>query len=173
MRSFTALILAGIVCAMLIAAGCTGSAPATPATLVATAAATPAAPAAETTAPEATASAAPAAVTAPWTGTWNSTWLERDGNVTVSVLTLTQAGTAVTGTYNFTYPDEPVYTGSINATVTGTTLAGTYTESDEDDGLIIFELSGDNKAFTGKWVHAVAGAESLKNSTLYWNGVRV
>lgn len=163
MRTIPALILAGIVCALLIASGCTGSAPA----------ATPS-PAATTAAPAATVTTLPA--TTPealsWTGTWNSTWLERDGNVTVSVLTLTQAGPDVTGTYSFAYPGEGPYTGSLNATATGSTLTGTYSESDDDLGLFVFELSGDNNAFTGRWVHAVSGKEGLANSTLYWNGVR-
>jgi hypothetical protein len=162
MKTSLVLILAGILCVMLVASGCTSSPPSTTAT-----------PAATTRAP--VESPGIATATAPpvpsWSGTWNSTWLERDGNLTVSVLTLTQTGPEVSGNYSFTYPEEGTYTGSLNATVQGNTLAGTYWESDDDVGFFVFELSENKNSFTGRWVHA-ANRSALDTSTLFWNGVR-
>lgn len=165
MKKSLVFILAGILCVMLAASGCMGSAPET----------TPA-PAATAAAPlETTAIASASATLAPevlsWSGTWNSTWLEKDGNRTVSVLTLTQTGPEVSGTYNYTYPAEGTFTGSLNATVQGDTLAGTYAESDDDVGFFVFELSENKTTFTGRWVHAENKSE-LAGSTLFWNGIR-
>ena len=150
------LLLAGILCLLLIATGCTNTAPAPAATPVPT---------------TATAVATTPAVPS-WAGTWNTTWLERDGNQTVSIVTITQAGPEVSGNYSFTYPDEGPFTGHLNGTVKGQTLAGMYAESDDDVGYIIFELSEDGNSFTGRWVHA-ANQSELDNSTLFWDGVRV
>jgi hypothetical protein len=86
------------------------------------------------------------------------------------VLTLTQTGPEVSGNYSYTYP-EGTYTGSLNATVQGNTLAGTYAESDNDVGFFVFELAENRNSFTGRWVHA-ANRSTLDNSTLFWNGVR-
>jgi len=158
-KSFS-LILAGILCILLAASGCTGTTPATTTTPAATAESPAIAMATSTTAPESPS----------WSGTWNSTWLENDGNHTVSRMTLTQAGSLVSGNYNYTYP-EGTYTGSLNATVQGNTLAGTYAESDDDAGFFVFELSENKNSFTGRWVHAENKSE-LDNSTLSWNGVR-
>jgi len=158
------LILAGILCVLLAATGCTSSSPATTAIPAATAAVPVESPAATMT------TAAPAPEAPSWSGTWNSSWLEKDGNHTVSLMTMTQAGPLVTGSYNYTYP-EGIYTGSLNATVQGNTLAGTYSESDDDVGLFVFKLSENGNTFTGRWVHAENKSE-LDNSTLTWNGVR-
>jgi len=150
------LLLAGILCLLLIACGCTNTAPAPAATTVPT-----------TAIPVATTPAVPS-----WAGTWNTTWLERDGNQTVSIVTMVQSGPEETANYNFTYPDEGTFTGRLNATVAGNTLTGTYYESDDDVGYIIFELSRDGNSFTGRWVHA-ANQSELDNSTLFWDGVRI
>jgi len=150
------LLLAGILCLLLIATGCTNTAPAPAATPVPT---------------TATAVATTPAVPS-WAGTWNTTWLNTDGNLTVSVVTMAQSGPEVTGNYSFTYPDEGTFTGYLNGTAKGQTLAGMYSESDDDVGYIIFELSGDGNLFTGRWVHA-ANQSELDNSTLFWDGVRV
>ena len=172
MKTIHGIILAGIVCVMLIAAGCTSSTPATMATPVPTTVA----PAPSVTAVTTATTSATAATTVPqapsWTGTWNSTWLESDGNQTVSVLTLTQASADVSGTYAYSYPNEGNYTGSLNATVQGNTLTGSYFDSDNDTGSIAFTLSEDQKSFTGRWAHATGNQSDLKNSTLFWNGVR-
>lgn len=160
------LILAGILCVMLAASGCTGTTPATPATPAATTAAAP------LESPAIGASNATPAPEAPsWSGTWNSTWLEKDGNLTVALLALVQAGQEVSGNYSYTYPGVGNFTGSLNATVQGNTLAGTYSESDDDVGFFVFELSENRNSFTGRWVHAENRSE-LANSTLFWNGAR-
>jgi hypothetical protein len=165
MKTFHGIILAGILCVMLTAAGCTSSSPATTTTQAATTA-TPA-----PSLPAGTPAVSPAPEALPWSGTWNSSWLESDGNQTSSVLSVVQTGSRVSGTYHYTYPDGITYTGALNATVVGDTLAGTYSETDNDTGLFIFTLSVDQKSFTGRWVHAVNESE-LSNSTLTWNGVR-
>jgi hypothetical protein len=164
MKKIIVLILAGILCVVLAASGCTGSAPATTPAPAVTAAALES-PAIATT----TATPVPKALS--WTGTWNSTWLEKDGNRTVSRLNLTQAGPEVSGNYRFAYPGESNFSGSLNATVQGNTLAGTYLESDDDVGFFVFELSENKNSFTGRWVHAENRSE-LAGSTLSWNGVR-
>ncbi|MFA5267708.1 MAG: hypothetical protein WC379_07025 [Methanoregula sp.] len=159
------LILAGFLCVMLAASGCTSSFPSSPAT-----------PAATSAAPVeslaiATAAATPVPEAPSWSGIWNSTWLEKDGNLTVAVITMTQAGPEVSGNYNYTYPEEGTFTGSLNATMQGNTLAGTYSESDDDVGFFVFELSENRNSFTGRWVHAENKSE-LETSKLSWNGVR-
>lgn len=164
MKKSFVLILTGILCVMLAVSGCTGSAPVTPVTPAATSAAPVESPTIATT------NATPVLEAPSWSGTWNSTWLEKDGNHTVSRMTLTQAGSLVSGNYNYTYP-EGTYTGSLNATVQGNTLAGTYSESDDDAGFFVFELSENKNSFTGRWVHAENKSE-LASSPLSWNGVR-
>jgi hypothetical protein len=123
-----------------------------------------------------TTAAPAAAVTAsgamPWSGNWNTTWLERDGNRTVSPMTMTQTGPNVTATFSYAYPGQGSYTGILTATVTGNKLAGTYAETDNDTGYFEFALSDDQKAFNGTWAHASAGEGALANSTLFWSGVR-
>lgn len=148
MKKSLVIILAGTICVLLFAAGCTSSSTTNPATT------------------------APAPQVLPWSGTWNTTWLEKDGNLTVSIIPLTQAGTEVSGNYSYTYPKEGTFTGSLNATVQGNTIAGIYSESDNDVGYFVFELSKDKKSFTGRWIHSPANQSALANSTLFWNGVR-
>jgi hypothetical protein len=165
MKQTRVLILAGILCVLLAAAGCTGSTP--PATT--TPAATTAAPVENLTNKPAT--SPPAPETPSWTGTWNSSWREKDGNLTPSVLTLSQKGREVTGNYSFTYPGEGTFNGSLNATVQAGTLTGAYAESDDDTGFFVFTLGENRNSFTGRWVHA-ANRSELENSTLFWNGTR-
>ncbi|OPY43273.1 MAG: hypothetical protein A4E42_01348 [Methanoregulaceae archaeon PtaU1.Bin222] len=156
MQKSYVLLLAGILCLLLIATGCTNTSPAPAATTVPT-----------TATPVATTPPAPS-----WAGTWNTTWLNTDGNLTVSVVTMTVAGQEVSGNYSYTYPDEGPFTGHLNGTAKGQTLAGMYSESDDDVGYIIFALSADGNSFAGRWVHAENKTE-LDNSTLFWNGVRM
>lgn len=157
MKASSVIILAGMVCILLIAAGCTGTAPATTA---ATSAAPSASLPAETAAPVS------------WTGSWNTSWLESNGNTTYAPVNFTQAGSDVTGTYHYAYAGEGVFTGSLNATLADNTITGTYRETDNDTGLFAFAMAEDRKSFTGRWVHAPSNASALANSTLAWNGVR-
>jgi hypothetical protein len=170
MKKSLVLLVAGILCLLLAASGCTSSSPATPSPAATAPPAATAAPPAESPA-VVSPSASPAMENLSWAGTWNSTWLERDGNRTVSVLTLSQKGPEVTGNYSYTYAGEGTYTGSLNATVQGTTLAGSYAESDDDNGFFVFTLAENKTAFTGRWVHAENQSE-LAGSPLFWNGVR-
>lgn len=161
MQKSYVLLLAGILCLLLIATGCTSPSPAGTTTPLPTTAAQ-----VETT-PMAITPTVPS-----WAGTWNTTWLNTDGNLTVSVVTMTHAGQEVSGNYSYTYPEEGTFTGRLNGTVKGQTLSGMYAESDDDVGYIIFALSADGNSFAGRWVHAENQTE-LDNSTLFWNGIRI
>jgi hypothetical protein len=119
-----------------------------------------------------TPSAAPSFGATPWSGAWNTTWLEKDGNLTVSPVSMTQTGQNVSASFSYSYPGVGNYTGSLAATVRGNTIAGTYSETDNDTGFFEFALSEDQNSFTGRWAHASAGEGALNNSTLFWNGVR-
>jgi hypothetical protein len=164
MQKFYCILLGCILCLMLIASGCTSPSPAATATPAATTAAPVASP------PQGTTTTTPEIPS--WSGTWNTTWREIDGNQTFSVVTFTQAGPDVTGNYRFTYPEEGTFTGYFNATVAGNTLTGTYYDSDDDVGYLIFALSADGNSFTGRWVHAENQSE-LATTPNFWNGVRI
>lgn len=170
MKKSLVIILASLACIMLIAAGCTSSSGSIPATTPAasTAAPMPSAPAAAATTAIAPSASAP--VAQPWSGSWNTTYTSVDHEPVLEVLTMTQAGSSVTGTYGKTG------TGAINATVQGSRIAGTWSESDNTgtySGLFEFEQAADQKSFTGKWASTTDGAGALKNTTQTWNGVRV
>jgi hypothetical protein len=166
MKRTAFFLVAGVLCALLVASGCTGTVPASTAT-PAPATAVPA-----SSLPEVTTPAAPSLQTANWAGTWNTTWLETDNNLTVSQVVLSQSGPDVTGTYTFAYPGEGPYTGHLNATASGKTLTGMYAESDDDSGFLVFEQSENRTSFTGRWVHS-ENQSMLAGSTLWWNGTRV
>ncbi|MFA4859272.1 hypothetical protein [Methanoregula sp.] len=162
MKKIIGIILAGIVCAMLLAAGCTSS----PAT-------TPTTPAVTTTAAQITlaptsAAAIPANETPSWTGTWNTSYSMAGSADVIEKLVLNQSGSSVTGTY-----------GKSNYPITGSvkegTITGTWNETDTTgaySGFFVFRTSADGKSFEGKWVYTADGADALKNTTQYWNGVR-
>jgi hypothetical protein len=179
MRKLLVLIFTGIVCAMLLAAGCTSSpatTAATPAATTATAApATTTAPAAASATPAADANvtavattAAPAQASAAWNGTWNTTYSTKGSADTIEILTLTQAGSSVTGSYSHG-------NGTISALVQDSKIAGTWNETDDkgvSSGFFVFEKASDDKSFKGLWVYTADGKDALKNTTQYWNGVR-
>jgi hypothetical protein len=179
MRKLMVLIVTGIVCVMLFAAGCTSSpatAPATPAATttaapVATTAATTVATtaAAEQNVTAVTTTAAPVLAPASWNGTWNTSYSSRDSPDVVEILTLTQAGSSVTGSYGHG-------NGTISATVRDSKITGTWNETDNTgvySGFFVFEKASDDKSFKGLWVNTADGADALKNTTQYWNGARV
>jgi len=142
------VILAGFACIMMIAAGCTS----TPGTAPAT---TPAA-------------TAPVSANESWSGTWNTSYSSTEYGYVVERLTLAQTGSSVTGTYNDG-------NGTVNATVQGNKLAGTWSDSNETAefaGLFEFVLAADGSSFTGKWVSASESPDAIKNTTQTWNGVR-
>jgi hypothetical protein len=85
-----------------------------------------------------------------------------------------QTGTAVTGTY--TYFDNGNITGSLQGTVQGSSLTGSWNETYPNltySGPFAFTLSGDANSFTGKWASYSDGPDALNTTTDYWNGVRV
>jgi len=166
MKKLHAIILAGVICILMAAAGCTGTSGTTHVTTPATtpAAVPPSAPAAVAT------TAAPSATTSSWSGTWNTTYSSPDNKgLTIAVLNLTQDGSTVTGTY-----DNGI--GSVNATGQGGRLTGTWSDSDKDGryaGLFEFVKSADDKSFTGTWVYTSVADTPLGNSTKTWNGARL
>lgn len=85
-----------------------------------------------------------------WTGVWDTTY----GN-----MELTQSNGNVTGTYDFAQ-------GSIQGTVQGNKLIGTWIEG-EDSGEFEFTLSTDGDSFSGGWRSDPSDDWSL------WTGTRV
>ncbi|HBV97151.1 MAG TPA: hypothetical protein DEF36_08900 [Desulfotomaculum sp.] len=71
---------------------------------------------------------------ADWAGNWETNF---------GTMSLTQSGTGVNGSYAY-------QSGSINGTVTGNMLTGTWAETD-DRGTFTFTLSADGKSFSGSW----------------------
>jgi hypothetical protein len=106
--------------------------------------------------------AAPA--TPSFTGKWMTTWLAGEHDIP---MTLTQTGSAVTGTYE--YSD-----GTITGTVQGTTLTGTWTESNGDSkGPVVFVISADGKTFSGWWAHDGEDFAAIQKEQPTWTGKRV
>ncbi|MHB8164094.1 MAG: hypothetical protein ACYDDV_07055 [Methanoregula sp.] len=158
MRKLLVLIFTGIICAMLLAAGCTSS----PAT-------TPATPSATTTTAPAVTTSAPALAPASWNGTWNTNYSSPGSSDVIEMLTLTQTGSSVTGSYGHG-------NGTIIAIVQDGKITGTWNETDDTGvyaGFFVFEKADDDKSFKGLWVDTADGKDALKNTTQYWNGVRV
>lgn len=88
---------------------------------------------------------------ADWAGTWETNF---------GTMSLTQNGTSVTGSYAY-------QSGSINGTVSGNTLTGTWVETD-DRGTFSFTLSADGKSFSGSWKETSPNP----NQGGSWNGSR-
>ncbi|MDO9325920.1 MAG: hypothetical protein Q7T80_13305 [Methanoregula sp.] len=171
MRKLLVIIFTGIVCAMLLAAGCTSPPAATPATPSATITAAPVATtaAAELNVTAVTTTAAPALAPASWNGTWNTSYSTKGSSDFIEMLTLTQTGSSVTGSYGHG-------NGTISAIVQDSKIAGTWDETDDTGvfaGFFVFEKAADDKSFKGLWVNSTDGKDALKNTTQYWNGVRV
>lgn len=83
-----------------------------------------------------------------WTGTWDTSY---------GVLTLTQNGNQVTGTY----PD-----GTLTGTVSANKLTGTFSEINSYNGTFVFTMSSNGQSFTGTW-HYNGDSENSE-----WNGTR-
>jgi len=151
MKLSITMILAGLACILVLAAGCTS---------------TPSTPAVTTTIPTTAATAVPttAAPVLSWTGTWNTTWTE-DADETIEVIHMTQTGSAVTGRYE-------VGNGTISGTVDGSRFTGLWAEDEGQEvynGTFELLMSADKHSFTGRWANT---GEDLANSTYLWNGVR-
>lgn len=88
-----------------------------------------------------------------WTGQWNDM---------VSVITMTQTGSKVTGTY-------PHHQGRLEGTVSGSVLSGDWIEFD-NNGTFIFTLSDDGTSFRGTYtVTAGVGTGEVGD----WSGSRI
>lgn len=185
MKNAIVILLAGMACTMLIVAGCTSTSGTTPAMSSITPAATDASTTAtiEPTLTATMTTSAPAETTIPavntttttvvtipsWDGTWNTSYSSKEYSEVVEILTLTQNGLSVAGSYGHG-------NGTIAATVQDNKVVGTWNETDETgaySGFFVFEKSADDKSFDGKWVYTSEGTDALKNTTQYWNGVRV
>lgn len=155
MKKSLALILAGLVCLLLIAAGCTSPSGTNPATT----------PAATTATPAAAATIATASTAAPWSGTWNT--LFNSGHELVGgTLILIQTGSSVTGIQN---------NGTFNATLQGNTLTGTWNDRPgfgNATGVFRLVLSEDANSFAGTWAPASEGTAALENTTRTWSGTK-
>lgn len=150
-KTTTIFILAGLVCALMICAGCT-STPATNNTTTKTSAAT-------------TVPTTIAASTQAWAGTWNTTWTEK-GESSSSISHFVQNGSAVMGL-------STADNGTFNGTVSGNRLVGNWTGingTESHEGPFEFVLSADNTSFTGRWAYT---AGELASNPESWNGVRV
>jgi hypothetical protein len=95
-------------------------------------------------------------VSSEWTGEWNTNYRG---------MTLTQSGDTVTGTYEFC-------NGTVNMTVQpGRLVFGTWNQDHpcgdalEGGGWPQFELSADNRRFTGSWSCYTAGEEWRVNAS--------
>lgn len=184
MKKSPAIILAGLVCLMLIAAGCTSSSGTTPATT----------PSGTTVAPMQSAPAVARTTTTtstamPWSGTWATTYNFGETGLFVEVFSITQTGSSVTGTYNSgdecegtvnNTADKTIFTGNcygtINGTADGNNLTGIWSDTDNTGtytGWFTFDLSENGRSFHGHWVDEVEGVGALKNTTQFWNGVKV
>ncbi|MFA6363717.1 hypothetical protein [Methanoregula sp.] len=170
MKHAVFILLAGIACIFMIAAGCTSSSgTATTATPTATPVATTAAPADTTAQPNAPATPAPS-----FAGNWNVTWTSGSDPIVTTTMTMKQNGTTVTGTY--TYVDNGKITGSIKGTVEGNRLTGSWNDIYPNvtySGPLAFTLSADANSFTGKYASDSDAPGAINNTTDYWNGVRV
>lgn len=174
MKKAIVILLAGMACVMLIAAGCTGTSKTTAVTTTAATAVTTTTAAESsptltmTTAGPADMSAS-AQATPSWDGTWNTSYSMAGSSDVIERLVLTQSGSTVNGTYG---KDKCPITG----TVQDNKVTGTWNETDTTgaySGFFMFEKSADDKSFEGKWVYTSEGADTLENTTQYWNGVRV
>lgn len=154
MRVITGILLASLACALLVAAGCTGSSHTTAAS------STPAAPAAVS---------APAD---PWPGIWDTKGSTPEASQTTGVLTLTRDGSSVTGTYS----NGDLGRGTLSGTVSGNQLTGTwktdYGSVESVTGSFVLVLSDDRKSFSGTWVDGSDTANTLSTSQEFWDGVK-
>jgi hypothetical protein len=182
MKKFIAIILAGVVCVMMIVCGCTGTSGTTPAPLT---------PATKTiapvpSAPAGTAAAIKNATAVSWSGTWATTYNFGETGLFVEVFHIIQNGTYVEGIYdsgddcsgpaNATADLTGNCYGTLNGTANGSRLTGIWSDTDPTGtytGYFEFEQAANGKTFHGHWVDLPEGPGALKNTTQFWNGVKV
>ena len=83
-------------------------------------------------------------------GTWNSDF---------GAMTVTQTGTAISGTYAGTEP------GTFAGTIAGNKVSITWTAKTGEKGKAVLTISADGKAFTGTWGYAASETDGGA-----WNG---
>jgi hypothetical protein len=83
------------------------------------------------------------------TGTWRTTWTGQNFT-NIAVLTLTQTGTLVTGSYVTTNAPP----GRVEGHMEGLELTGTWSEESGRYGGFVFRFSADGKTFEGTWGHS-------------------
>lgn len=173
MKQTVLILLAGIACIFMIAAGCTSStgsaANATPAATTEAAAA--ATTAAAQTAVQSNVTAAATTAVPNFAGDWNTTWKSGNETPLATAMTLVQDNATVAGTY--TYGN---VTGSVKGTVAGSVLTGSWKETAPNttySGPLAFTLSADGKSFTGTWANDSDAAGTINTTADSWNGVRV
>jgi hypothetical protein len=144
MKRLVTILLIGLLCALMVAAGCTGipktsTAPAT----------------------------APAGVPGPnWTGTWTTTWT---GGVPDTKMVLVQSGTTVTGTYEYS---EGRIIGIVQGDrLIGTWSEGSGGAG--SSGPVEFVLSSDGKSFGGWWGYTGEDMTAIKKEAPSWTGIRL
>ena len=156
MKKILVFTLAGLLCLLMSAAGCTNTSPAT----------TPVDGAMVVTSPATLPVVMP--VTGPtWAGTWDSTF---DGDGSRHVMILVQINETVTGTYAYNE-------GRILGTVQGNHLVGKWfenggVESDRDSGPIDWVLSTNGNSFEGTWAYGDDGPDAMTESPGKWTGTR-
>jgi hypothetical protein len=144
MKRLVTVMLIGLLCALMVAAGCTGI----PKT---------------STAP----AAAPTGVAgSSWTGSWTTTWT---GGVPDTKMVLVQSGTTVTGTYEYS---EGRIIGIVQGDrLIGTWSEGSGSAG--NSGPVEYVLSSDGKSFSGWWGYTSEDMTAIKKETPSWTGIRL
>jgi len=153
MKYLTALLLAGLACLLVMAAGCTD----TSGTVSA-----PTMTGCVTTASTASDS---------WSGTWDTVSSTTIAYRTLGNLTMTATGSSVTGTFR----NNDHGKGTISGTISGNQLSGTWIVNysrGSDNGQFLFVLSDDKKSYTGKWISASDTVDTLSTTEEFWDGTR-
>jgi hypothetical protein len=109
---------------------------------------------------------APSSVTGTWTGTWTDPGL---GNASMTV-TLTQSGTALSGTWSVNFPNSngPV-TGSLTGSLNGTSFLGTFTPDNAQACERDLTATVDQKSMTGTWVYGGTCSASINAGSFSLN----
>ena len=150
MRRLVGILVVLFVCILVLVVGCTGI---------------PGIPKATSSGSVSPALAEPTGMAGnSWTGTYMTTW--QGGGHDVRMV-LTQSGSSVTGTYEYS-------AGTISGTVAGNRLTGTWTEDNSvSKGPVEFELAQDGKTFAGWWAYEGEDFSVTKQEAPSWTGIRV
>lgn len=153
MNRYISPILAGLVCLIVMATGCTG---------ISDSVSTPTMTGAVTTA---------SAGMDPWTGTWDTISSTTIAYRTLGNLTMTTTGSSVTGTF----VNNDLGKGTIQGTMSSNQLSGIWSvnySKGSDNGQFIFVLSDDKKSFAGKWTSVSDTVNNMSTTEEFWDGTR-